>query len=163
MINPYKKMYALTEEQYKHYKMLLGDEPPPSASTTAPSDPLPAPNGSLPAPVDSLHAPADSLPAPNGSLPAPNGSSSAHVDSLPAPSGSKSKLSHKRRRHAHHNDPLPAPSSSLSKKRHIDPLPKALDTFECKTCGHKFKHKRNLNRHAKIHTTAKRYPNWLTL
>ena len=115
-MNPYKKMYALSEEQYKHYKNLVGDD-----SLPAPNSSSPAPNGSLPAPNSSLHAPNGSLPAPNGSLPAPNGS-------------------------------LPAPNGSMHKDHH-----------KCETCDRKFQHKRNLNRHRRIHTAAKLYPNWLTL
>ena len=58
-MNPYKKMYALTEDQYKQYKRMFGD-----STTYAPTDSFVAPNGSSEAPSGSSLAPRWLLMAP---------------------------------------------------------------------------------------------------
>ena len=148
-MNPYKKMYALTEEQYKQYKRMFGD-----STTYAPTDSFVAPNGSSEAPSGSSVAPYGSSLAPTGSSVAPTGSSVAPADSLVTPTSSL--VAHKRV-----NRKRRAPSSIVTPTVVEEPPPPP--NYMCKTCSHKFKHKRNLARHMKIHTNKPKYPNWLTL
>jgi hypothetical protein len=194
-MNPYKKMYALTEEQYRLYKSLVGDEPSADACEPltahrsvkpAPSDPSVAHGAVTLAPSDPSVAHGA---APSGPSLAPRALSLAHGAAPSDPSlahraaplaPSDPSLAHGAITLAHGAESFAPRAPSLvpksksrapissrdapsdSKIPRIQQQQEAPTSFVCKICGHKFKHKRNLNRHVKIHSVNK-YPNWLTL
>ena len=174
-------MYALTEEQYRLYKSLIRDEPSGDAceplttdckpAKPAPSDPSIAQGAVTLALSDPSVAHGVALSGP--SL-APRALSLAHgaVPSDPSLALGAITVAHGAESFAPRAPSLApktksrAPTSSSDSK-----IPRILQqqqqeatptSFVCKICGHKFKHKRNLNRHVKIHSVNK-YPNWLTL